>query len=223
MIGLNKKNLRILHIGDLHQPFTLKKYLDFCKYIYNKYNCNKVIFAGDILDNHFSSFHDIDPDGHSAGRELELAIREIRKYYNAFPEADVCLGNHDQIPDRKAFSSGISKRWIKGIGDILDTPGWNYSEEFIYNDVLYCHGNGRKAISRAKQDLISVAQGHFHSDSYIQYIAGKRRLNFAMQIGSGIDWKSFAMAYGRNFAKPHINVGLILDQGTLPILEYMQL
>ena len=48
----------ILVIGDLHEPFCLDAYLDFCKEQYDKFNCNEVIFIGDIIDNHFSSYHE---------------------------------------------------------------------------------------------------------------------------------------------------------------------
>ena len=41
---------RVLVIGDLHEPFTKVGYLQFCKSIYKKYNCNKVIFIGDCID-----------------------------------------------------------------------------------------------------------------------------------------------------------------------------
>ena len=45
----------ILVIGDLHEPFCLDGYLDFCLEQYETYNCNQVIFIGDILDNHVFS------------------------------------------------------------------------------------------------------------------------------------------------------------------------
>jgi len=71
----------ILIIGDLHSPFTLPKYLDFCKEQQRKYNCGKVIFIGDIIDNHYSSYHESDPDGMSAGDELDKAIEQVQQYY----------------------------------------------------------------------------------------------------------------------------------------------
>jgi len=49
---INKQERRILVIGDIHAPFTLCGYLEFCKETYAKYNCNQVIFIGDIIDNH---------------------------------------------------------------------------------------------------------------------------------------------------------------------------
>lgn len=217
------KTNRVLIVGDLHVPFERTGYFEFCKNIYIKYNCNKVIFIGDLIDNHFSSFHDTDPDGHSAGEELRLAKLSIAKWYKTFPKAKVCLGNHDNIPIRKAFNTGVSTAWIKSVGEVLDTPDWEYEEEFILDNILYTHGIGRKAFARMQADLTSVVQGHYHSESYIQYSVGRSYKLFAMQVGCGIDDKSYAMAYGKHFNKMHINCGVVLENGKLPILEYMDL
>lgn len=214
----NKKS--ILIIGDLHLPFVKDGYLEFCIDMYHKYNCNQVIFIGDILDNHASSYHESNPDGYSAGDELTIAEEKIHPWKCAFPVAKVCIGNHDEIPGRKALTSGVSKRWLKPIGDVLNV-GWEFDEEFIIDDIKYTHGLGKKARHRAKEEMFSVVQGHYHSESYLEYYVGPDRKIFAMQIGCGIDRRSYAMAYGRNFKKPHINVGIIQDG--LPILEYMNL
>ena len=63
---ITKQERRILVIGDLHAPFELDGYFDFCKETYKNYNCNQVIFIGDIIDNHYSSFHTTDPDAWGA-------------------------------------------------------------------------------------------------------------------------------------------------------------
>lgn len=218
------KNYRnVLIIGDLHAPFIRKEYLNFCKSIFVKYNCDGVIFIGDLVDNHFSSFYDTDPDGHSAAEELKLAKEQISQWYKTFPNALVCVGNHDLIPIRKSFNAGISKVWVKSISEVLNTPNWIYEEEFNINDVLYIHGTGRKATSRMISDITSVVQGHYHSESYISYSVGKYRKMFAMQIGCGVDDKSYAMAYGKYFNKMHINCGVVLEGGKVPIIEYMDL
>jgi len=213
----------VLVIGDLHLPFARIGYLNFCKEIYKKYNCNKVVFIGDIIDNHYSSFHETDPDGHSAAEELRLAKLAVAKFYEAFPVAKVCCGNHDNIPIRKAFNGGVSSTWIKSISEVLNTPNWEYSDEFVIDNVLYTHGIGRKAALRMQADLISVVQGHYHSEGYIQYSVGRNYKLFAMQVGCGINDKSYAMAYGKHFNKMHINCGVVLENGRLPILEYMDL
>lgn len=218
-----KDNGNILIIGDLHAPFILEGYLEFCKGLYKKYKCSDVMFVGDIIDNHYSSYHETDPDGLSAVDELHMAMEQIKKWYKAFPKAKVTIGNHDRIISRKAFSNGISKSWVKTIPDLLETPNWTFAESFIINDILFVHGDGRSAKSRASGDLISTVQGHYHSSGYIEYFVGRRFKIFAMQLGCGIDHKSYAFAYGKNYKKPHINAGVILDNGRIPILEYMEL
>jgi metallophosphoesterase superfamily enzyme len=214
---------RNLVVGDLHAPFILEGYLDFCLKIYEKHNCNKVIFIGDIIDNHFSSYHETDADGMGAGDELDDAREMIRVWHDTFPNAKVCFGNHDLIIARKAQTSGLSKQWVKSIKDVLETPTWTYDEEFYIDNVMYCHGTAKKAKGRAKSELISVVQGHYHSESYVEHLVGKYNHIWAMQVGCGVDKETYAMAYGKHFAKQHINVGVVLEDGTLPFLEYMDL
>ena len=213
---------KVLVIGDLHTPFEHKGYLNFCKQIYKKYNCDKVVFIGDIIDNHVGSFHDTDVDGHSGGKELMLAKKSIAEYHREFPNSLVCLGNHDILPNRKAFSSGVSKHWIKPIGEVLITPTWTYADHFIIDGVKYTHGTGRQSRQRSQQDMISNVQGHFHAQSYIEnYVGADGTRRFAMQIGCGINVDEYAFAYGKHFAKPHLNCGVVID-GRLPIIEFME-
>ena len=120
--NITKNEKRILVVGDLHAPFTLPNYLDFCIDVYAKYNCNQVIFIGDIIDNHYSSFHTTDPDGLGGGDELDLAVEDVARWYSQFPVADVMIGNHDRMIMRRAFDSQIPQRWIKSYNDVLGTP-----------------------------------------------------------------------------------------------------
>ena len=223
----NKSNLEpylvgnpnnILIIGDLHAPFTLPKYLEFCLEQQKKYQCGKVIFIGDIIDNHYSSYHESDPDGMSAGDELDRAIKDIQKYYEAFPTATVIIGNHDRLVHRKAFSGGVSKRWIKEYKDVLNVPNWDFVEGIELFNVNINHGEGGTARTKMKKELQSQIQGHLHSDFYIEYIVGKNFRIFGVQVGCGVDHHSYAMAYGKNFKKPAIGCGVLLNKGTLPII-----
>lgn len=218
-----KEENRVLVIGDLHEPFTLDGYLEFCVSIRDKYQCNKIMFIGDSIDMHASSFHESDVDGDSAGLELQKAQDKIALWYKEFPVADMCIGNHCLIAMRKAQSMGVSSKWIKSLSEILNTPNWTYKEDFVIDGVMYTHGVGRQAAQRAKNDMISIVQGHWHSKSYIDHFVGLSDHIWAMQVGCGIDRRSYAMAYGKHFDKPHINCGVVLENGTLPILEYMKL
>jgi predicted phosphodiesterase len=213
----------ILVVGDLHEPFCLDGYREWCIEQYETYNCNQVIFIGDILDNHAFSYHEPDPDGLSAGMELELSIEKIAKWYEAFPEADVCIGNHDRLASRKRFSGGIPAAWIKTYNEVLGTPNWNWVESVVYDDVLYEHGEGGQAKSKAKNNLMSSVCGHTHTEAYCIWYVGKRYRVFAVQTGCGVDSSSYAAAYAKNFKKQAIGCAVVLNNGTLPISLLMPL
>lgn len=220
---LKDKSNRVLVVGDLHEPFCLDAYLEHCIYVYSKYNCNRVVFIGDVIDNHYSSYHEVDPDGLGGGDELDLAIKRLSRWVKAFPVADIMIGNHDRIIARKAFSSGIPKKWIKEYKEVLNAPEWNFTESIIIDNVLYQHGEGGTARSKMRKELISTVQGHLHTQGYIDFQVGRNYKIFGAQIGCGIDKDAYAMAYGKNFGKPFISCLVVLNSGTLPILEPMEL
>jgi metallophosphoesterase superfamily enzyme len=217
-------NQNILVIGDLHEPFCLDGYLSHCKETYHKYKCNKVVFIGDIIDNHYSSYHETDANGMGGADELEFAIDKIAKWYKAFPDADVCIGNHDRIIMRKAQTSAIPSKWIKKYKDVLETPNWNFTEEVIYNNVRYVHGDkSSKARTAAKRDMMSTVTGHFHTDLYVEWFFGKTRAIFAMGVGCGINSKSYAMGYMQGGKKEAVACGVVLNNGLTPITIPMEL
>ena len=207
---------KVLVIGDIHEPFCLDGYIQHCKNQYNLFNCNKVVFIGDIIDSHYSSFHSTDPDGMSAKDELNLSIKKLRKWHKAFPKATVIIGNHDRIVARKALANGISAKWIKEYKDVLEVPTWNFKTDETIDNVLYVHGEGATAFTKAKTLFQSVVAGHTHTKCYIEYINNI----FGMQVGCGVDKDSYAMAYAKNYAPPQIACGVVLD-GKLPILIKM--
>ena len=182
-----------------------------------------MIFIGDIIDNHYSSFHISDPDGMSGGDELDLAIEHISKWVALFPKADVIIGNHDRLIMRKAFEGQIPRRWIMDYQDVLDAPGWNFIPEAKYDGIHYIHGEGATARTRCKKDLISTVQGHRHPEAYTEYVVGETFRIFGMQVGCGIDRHSYAMAYAKDHPKPAIGVGVILNHGAIAFNVLMDL
>jgi len=214
---------RVLVIGDLHEPFTLDGYLEFCLHIQQKYKTTHTIFIGDIIDQHASSFHTPDIDGMSAGDELDRAIEKLAPWIEAFPKADVCIGNHDLIVSRKAAVGAISSRWIRSFNEVLQSPGWEFRDHFIYDNVKYAHGLSGTARARARKDLISTVQGHLHHEAYVEHIVGENFHIFGMQVGTGIDRRAYAFSYGKSGPKPSISAAVVLDSGRLPIVEMAQL
>lgn len=220
--NLTKKENRILVIGDLHEPFCLDEYLEHCKQTYAAYNCNKVVFIGDVIDNHYSSYHETDADGLGGADELDVAIKRLSRWYKAFPKADVTIGNHDRIIMRKAQTSSIPTKWIKAYKDVLEVPKWNFVDRVIYDNVQYVHGEGGTAHTKCRADMMSTVQGHLHTQCYTQWFVGQNFRVFGMQVGCGIDHDSYAMAYAKRGKKPAIGCGVVIG-GTTAINVLMQL
>tara|TARA_R110000868_G_C10866313_1_gene761913 strand:- start:149 stop:1033 length:885 start_codon:yes stop_codon:yes gene_type:complete len=220
---LNGDPDNVLIIGDLHEPFSIDEYLEFCRQQQELYNCGTVIFIGDVIDNHYSSYHESDPDGYGAGEELDRAIVRLQRYYHTFPVAKVIIGNHDRLVYRKAFSGGVAKRWIREYKDVLNTPNWDFVENIEIFDVNINHGEGGTASNRIKSELQSQIQGHLHSQLYVQYLVGANFIVFGMQVGCGVNNKAYALAYGKNYKKPAIGCGVLINKGTLPIAIPMKM
>ena len=210
-LNLTKSQTRVLAIGDIHAPVEVEDYLKHCKETYENYNCNKVVFIGDIIDNHYSSYHETDADGLGGLDELELAIERIAKWYKAFPNADITIGNHDRIIMRKAQTSNIPTRWIKEYKDVLNTPNWNFTDRVVYDNVQYIHGEGGTAHAKCRADMMSTVQGHLHTQCYVQHFVGQNYKIFGMQIGCGIDHDSYAMGYAKRGKKPAIACGVVIN------------
>lgn len=221
-LNLVKQENRILVIGDLHEPFCLDSYLEFCKDTYAKYNCNKVVFIGDVIDNHYSSYHETDADGMGGGQELDLAIKRLKRWRKAFPVADVCIGNHDRIIMRKAQTSAVPKKWIKTYKEVLEVPKWNFVDRVVYDNVQYIHGEAGTARTKCRADMMSTVQGHLHTQAYTEWYVGANFKVFGMQVGCGIDHNSYAMAYAKRGKKAAVGCGIVIG-GNVAINELMNL
>ncbi len=213
----------VLVIGDLHEPFCLDSYLDWCKEQYEIYNCTEVVFIGDIIDNHYSSYHESSADGLGGLDELELAIKRISKWYNAFPIATVIIGNHDRIIMRKAQTSAIPSKWIKSYKEVLEVPNWEFVERYELNNVQYIHGEGGTARSKCRADMMNTVQGHLHTQCYTEHYVGKNFRVYGTQVGCGINHKSYAMAYAKYGKRPAVACAVILNNGQTPLNLLMPL
>jgi hypothetical protein len=193
---------RVLAIGDIHAPFTRRGYRRFCKEVYDKYRCNKVIIMGDIADFHVISFHMQDANAEGALREFKQARKEIRNWNKIFPKALVCLGNHDLRPYRLAQSVNIPETFFLKFNDLWGIKGWKWDFEHLVDDVRYLHGEGTRALHPAfnmmRKTAISTVLGHAHSRAGIKWMVNPLSRLFGMDVGCGIDDDKYAFRYARN-------------------------
>ena len=215
--------MNVLIIGDLHAPFIRKGYLEHCISVKKRFNCDKIVFIGDLIDGHGINYFEHDPDGYSSGTEYDEALKSLKDWYKYFPKACLCLGNHDLLPFRKAFTIGLPKRWMRDIRDIFNIPKeWEIGFHHIIDNVFYTHGTNlsgdNAAMKVANQNRQSSVIGHLHSVSNIKYSASYKDIIFAVTVGCGIDYKSYAFNYGKDLvAKPIISCAVVLN-GKIPIL-----
>ena len=194
--------MKTLIVGDIHNPVAHPAYLPFCQSLQEEYQCDDVMFIGDVVDWHAISFHSKHPEAPGPKDEHELAYEAIQRWATAFPRARVCIGNHDARVIRTAEEAGIPSKFIRNFAETWGTPGWDWQNDFVLDDVYYFHGTGTSGIhpafnSMCKQ-LMSVVQGHIHSAGGIKWRANPQRRVFGMDVGCGIDDRAYAFAYGRD-------------------------
>lgn len=219
-------NSRILFISDMHIPYHHKDTLEFLADLKRRYEPTRVICLGDECDKNNLSFHDSDPDLHSAGHELEAALPVFAKLHKMFPKMDLIDSNHGSMVYRKAKHHGIPRRYIKSYNDVLGvSDGWKWHMDLTLTlpdgqEVYVHHGKLSSAVRVSQAMGMSFVCGHFHEKFGVEYWANPRGLYWAMNTGCLIDDESLAFAYNNtNLKRPIVGTGLLID-GT-PILEAM--
>jgi metallophosphoesterase superfamily enzyme len=221
--------MRTLPIGDPHEPVCKPGYLEFCQQTYKEYDCEQPIIMGDICDSHGISFHTKSPEAPGVIAEFEQTLAGIQKWYKAFPNAIVTIGNHDERLVRLAASVNIPERFLRSYSDIWETPNWKWVYDTIIDNVYYFHGVGFSgaypAFNAARQMGMSVVMGHTHSNAGIKWYVNPERRWFGMDVGCGIDDKKYAFDYSKHVKKRSILAcGAVIDghpyQELMPLGQY---
>jgi len=221
--------MRVGIIGDTHEPYTLVGYREFCKATFDDWECDTIIHIGDLVDHHALSFHDSEPTLMGANGELIDARERLKPWYDTFPDVKICNGNHDLIPARQLKKIGMDAEvWMRPLEEIYEMPkGWSLIDTIEIDGVLYHHGYTANGVNGFRNDSIKrmcrTVSGHAHGNAGVSATASNHRLVWGMAVGCGVDVESMAMAYGRHFLqKPIIACGIVID-GTLPVVEFMDL
>ncbi len=221
--------MRVGIIGDTHIPYEHKDYLSFCKQQFEQWGVERVVHIGDLVDHHALSFHDSEPTLKHANGELEDARIRLQPWYDTFPELTLITGNHDKIPARQLTKIGMDAEvWMRPLDEVYSFPsGWTMKDEERIDGVLYHHGDTSNGVNGfrndAKSRMVSTVSGHAHGNAGVSATASHHRLVWGMAVGCGIDNSTMAMVYGKHFKnKPIVSCGIVID-GTLPVVEFMDL
>lgn len=172
-----------------------------------------------MVDFHAISFHEHNPNGLSALDEMNEVDKHLKKWKECFPQMFICRGNHDRLPTRKATFNGMPDRVMKSFREIWNFPiGWQDDFTWEFYGVRFMHGTGFSGqnahIKAAEANRQSTVIGHVHSVGAVNYLTSERDRIFAMNVGSGIDRKSYAFNYGRDLPKkPFLGCGVVTDKG----------
>jgi hypothetical protein len=221
-------NSRILIISDYHAPYNHPDAPAFLAAIKKKFKPTRVILSGDEADFAAISFHDHDPDLDSPGVELQKAIDALKPLYKMFPRAEVLESNHGSLVIRKALANGMSRKFFKTPGEILQAPkGWTWHFD-IYTQLpngtpcYFHHSKGANVKKNSQAMGASFVMGHHHESFEICYWGNPTALLFGMTVGCLVDAKSLALAYSKNnLRRPVIGCAVIID--SIPQLIPMQL
>lgn len=221
----------VLTISDTHAPAMRPEAVDFLHETYKKYNCDRVVHIGDLVDFHNLSYHEKAVGGIGANEEYVEARKQVAALAKAFPRVDWLIGNHDALNQRKATTFGIPQYLLKDYSQLFDLPDWTVHNRFStleIDSVLYRHGDkgsGAKlaALKNAVVEFQSLVQGHHHTQAGVEYFANQAKLVFGLQVGCVCDQDHEIMQYGRQYVgKPIAGCGVVID-ATHAIFEPMNL
>ena len=206
----------VLAIGDIHAPATRPGYRQFCEDLYEKWGCNEVVKIGDVVDWHAISFWTREPACPGPKDEYELAKQCVKEWAKSFPNAKVCIGNHDERPSRLAKTVNIPDFMLRPYSELWKTPGWIWDYRFLIDGVCYKHGAKSGGVHPAwtlmNKIHMSAVIGHCHGRSGVKWSCNFKERMFGVDVGCGIDEKAWQFAYGRDEdIRPFLSAAVIKD------------
>ena len=210
---------RILCIADTHFPYHHRDTFSFLKAIRDEYDINTVTHVGDVVDNHYPSFHEKEAGCLGGSEEIKAARKACQKLEELFPEMKISLGNHDLLPKRKANSASVPLDWVACPNTVYGLEGgwdWKSSHYIPYGDnlkFLLVHSVGTNIKTSAYRYSHSSVQGHHHSTFGVHYAADTDTLRWHMSVGCLIDPRSPAFQYDKNniISRPILGSGIVLE------------
>jgi hypothetical protein len=218
---VEEDNRPILIIPDMHAPYNHPEALEFLAWVQEWRGCReKVASVGDAWDFHSMSFHQSEPEAVGPEEEYQR-IRDFSDELTAvFPEGEIVLGNHCDIPKRKMKELGLATSMLKNPNDLYNMPDtWQiHPLYFVLEpdtwDVLVEHGIGSSGrygcANTSKEKRCSYVQGHTHSNAAVIYSQNYKNTTFGLNVGCLIDSSSFAFKYAKHTTrKGNLGCGVV--------------
>jgi predicted phosphodiesterase len=215
-INYHKNSNVVGIISDTHYPFAHPKHLQFLYETFNKFQVNRVVHIGDIVDGSAWNMWEKSAEMPCGSKEAEMAQKDMDKLFKMFPNGDLTMGNHDELINRRMLKHSIPQKFYKTFSESWNFPkGWKTHTHIEIDNVMYLHGTGKSGVNASvsfMQDYRqSVVTGHTHSSGGINYRASYKELCFALNVGCLIG-SGLAFAYGKHFSKkPTLGCGIVVE------------
>lgn len=223
------KETRTLFISDTHVPYQHPDAFDFLCALHDYYDFNRIAHVGDIVDNHYPSFHELEPGCYGGSEEIERSREELKKLEEVFPKMIISNGNHDILAKRKANSAGIPLEWVSEPNRVYGLKGgWDWQPNHMLKlsnkqTCLLIHSLGANITTNARLFSHCSVQGHHHGTYGIQYFADHNNIRWHMSTGCLIDPKSPAFLYDKKRLTHRPILGCGIEIGGVPYLVPMDL
>lgn len=205
----------VLAISDLQAPYQHPDAIEFLTAVRDEYKPTKIVCIGDSLDMHTLGKWTANPDLPGPADEYAQGIEFMKRLYKLFPVAMEVVSNHNSRYLKRVSEAGIPSSYIKSYRDIMQYPkGWDIAEEVEIDGVMYEHGTRFGGVSATRQAIQvngqSTVFGHLHSGGAVIYVANRKSMLFAMNIGCLIDYSKLAFAYAKDAKlRPTLGTGVI--------------
>lgn len=214
-----------LIISDTQFPFHHQNTMDFLAAVKEEFKPTRIFHVGDLVDSYRLSFHEQDPTAPSLTQEMEAVQEAVADLAELFPTMYIAEGNHDMRLYRSAAKAGIPRGMVRGLNELIGAPStwyWRPKWDIEFSNgerATMVHNCGHKdAIKGVQSYGQSIIQGHYATQSVIQYVSNRDKLMWGMTVGASIDDEAVCFAYNKLDIRRPILSHAIVENGVPRLL-----
>ena len=217
-------------ISDTHFPYHHKDVFDFLEAMADRYDITAWRHTGDINDNHYPSYHELEPGAYDGATELGLAREACKRLEQIAPVLVIAEGNHDALPLRKAKTARIPEEHIKEPNQVFGVgKGWKWVRQEIIRAspgelTLLTHSVGTNARTNSMRFAHNSIQGHHHSEFGTHWYADNASLRWHFAAGCLIDPSAVVFNYNSRAVhrRPIIGCGVLIGGQPLAVPMHLK-
>jgi len=210
----------VLAFADTHFPYQHRDTFKFLKRVKEEYEPDRVIHAGDLLDQYAFSAYPKAPNHESPSSEISRAVDCCEELAELFPRMDIIASNHDDRLYKSGTMAGIPKEMIVPYNQLIRAPStWRWSTDLSITvnstreKLYFRHTASGSTYNVAKTMGMTTVLAHAHSKFGIQGIHSPTKLIYAVDTGCLISDKGPPYAYNKGSVIRPIRGAVVIVSG----------